>query len=329
MSEPRDPEAETPLPVRRSGCRRPAASRDRWRVLRPLAHRDFRVLFGAVVLSIFAAGHVGRRHGLHGHRRRRRTARPLARRRGQRHRAAAVRDPGRDRRRPRLAAADRAGRSSSSTSSRSPPSWSSDGSGPVTIPQLAVVAFVLGAGAGFFFPAYSAILPRILPPQQLLAANGLEGAIRPALQQAAGPAVAGMLVAAVMVPAHAAVAIAIAHACALVLLLFLRPEPRAAASRRRGDRARRSTGPRRASSTTCARRSSSPCKTPWLLWTLLYATRLGARLRRAGRGAAAVPHPRAHRRGPALVRLPARGLRARRRDRLDRRVVADRSRAAT
>ena len=120
----------------------------------------------------------------------------------------------------------------------------------MTIPHLTVVAFALGAGAGFFFPAYSAILPRILPPQQLLAANGLEGAIRPALQQAAGPAVAGMLVAAVMVPAHAALAIAIAHACALALLLFQGPEPALAATRAAADAERADSGiARRASST--------------------------------------------------------------------------------
>jgi len=33
-----------------------AAARERWRMLRPLANRDFRALFSAVVLSIFAAG---------------------------------------------------------------------------------------------------------------------------------------------------------------------------------------------------------------------------------------------------------------------------------
>ncbi len=35
--------------------------------------------------------------------------------------------------------------------------------------------------AAFFFPAYSAYLPRILPAEQLLAANGVEGVVRPVL----------------------------------------------------------------------------------------------------------------------------------------------------
>ena len=39
-----------------SGAVAPAPPRDPWRFVRPLGHRDFRMLFGAVVLSIFGAG---------------------------------------------------------------------------------------------------------------------------------------------------------------------------------------------------------------------------------------------------------------------------------
>ncbi len=134
--------------------------------------------------------------------------------------------------------------------------------GAVTIPHLAVVAFVLGAGAGFFFPAYSAILPRILPATQLLAANGLEGAIRPALQQAAGPAAAGMLVAAVMAPAHATVAVAVSHLLAFALLLFVRPEPIPE------ERSDASAGVVR----DLVDAVRFTVRTRWLLWTLLFAT---------------------------------------------------------
>ena len=52
MTQPSEP-AQPPAP---DAERTDAATRDRWRVVRPLGHRDFRVLFGAVVLSIFAAG---------------------------------------------------------------------------------------------------------------------------------------------------------------------------------------------------------------------------------------------------------------------------------
>ena len=74
---------------------------------------------------------------------------------------------------------------------------------------MAVAAALLGIGAAFFFPAYSAYLPRILPAEQLLAANGIEGAVRPVLQRAVGPAVAGVLVGATF-PSLGAVAVAVA-----------------------------------------------------------------------------------------------------------------------
>ena len=48
---------------------------------------------------------------------------------------------------------------------------------------------MLGIADGFFYPAYSAMLPSILPADDLLAANGFEGVLRPAVMQAAGPAI--------------------------------------------------------------------------------------------------------------------------------------------
>ena len=51
--------------------------------------------------------------------------------------------------------------------------------GALRLWHMAVAAAVLGIGAAFFFPAYNAYLPRILPAEQLLAANGVEGAVRP------------------------------------------------------------------------------------------------------------------------------------------------------
>ncbi|WP_254773854.1 MFS transporter [Microbacterium sp. cf046] len=144
--------------------------------------------------------------------------------------------------------------------------------GPVGIPQLVIVAFILGAGAGFFFPAYSAILPRLLPPGELLAANGLEGAIRPALQQAAGPAAAGMLLAA-LIPAHAAVVIAIAHGAAFVILMFLRPEPAQQPWEHSGSGDPEAADHSAKSVFHDLREAVVfTVRTPWLLWTLLYAT---------------------------------------------------------
>ena len=240
-----------------------AAARERWRMLRPLANRDFRALFSAVVLSIFAAGMwavvmvyavIATGGG------------PLdlslvAASNATGLLLCAI---------PGGIVADRVSRrlivrAVSFTDFVAITSVVVVGAtGEVGIPQLVVVAFVLGAGAGFFFPAYSAILPRILPPEQLLAANGLEGAVRPGLQQAAGPAVAGILLAA-LIPAHAAIVIAVAHGAAFVILLFLRPEP-ATPGGERGDASAKSVfhDLREAVVFTV--------RTPWLLWTLLYAT---------------------------------------------------------
>lgn len=98
-----------------------------------------------------------------------------------------------------------------------------DASGSLQIWHLAVAGAVIGAAEGFFFPAYSAILPRVLPEEDLLPANGLEGGMRPILVQAAGPALAGVIVAAAS-PAHAVLGICICHALALAGLFRLRRE---------------------------------------------------------------------------------------------------------
>jgi MFS family permease len=262
-----DPEEDLTVPPAEKSTEATAA-RDRLRILRPLAHRDFRALFIAVVLSIFAAGMwavvmvyaviaVG--------------GGPI-----DLSLVAASNATG------LLLCAIPGGIVADRVSRRmivrivSFADFLAISSvvivglyGPVGIPQLVVVAFTLGAGAGFFFPAYSAILPRLLPPGQLLAANGLEGAIRPALQQAAGPAAAGMLLAA-LIPAHAAVVIAIAHGAAFVTLMFLRREP----AQQQSDSDGVEPADHSAKSVFHDLREAVvfTVRTPWLLWTLLYAT---------------------------------------------------------
>jgi MFS family permease len=68
--------------------------------------------------------------------------------------------------------------------------------GALEIWHLAVGGLVIGAGEALFIPSYTALLPHLLPEDELLAANGLEGTLRPLAQQAAGPAVGGVAVAA-------------------------------------------------------------------------------------------------------------------------------------
>ncbi|SHF78798.1 MFS transporter [Geodermatophilus nigrescens] len=64
----------------------------------------------------------------------------------------------------------------------------------LTTPVLAGLALLLGLADGFFFPAYSALVPRTVPVAQVLAVNGLEGVLRPVAMLVAGPALAGLVV---------------------------------------------------------------------------------------------------------------------------------------
>src|SRR3954454_2018654 len=80
--------------------------------------------------------------------------------------------------------------------------------GALTLWQLALVSLMDGVALGLYYPAYSALVPALVPEGDLLAANGLEGVVRPVLAQAAGPAAAGFLVAAFSPGAALAVAAA-------------------------------------------------------------------------------------------------------------------------
>ncbi|GAS97999.1 major facilitator superfamily MFS_1 [Mycolicibacterium canariasense] len=126
--------------------------------------------------------------------------------------------------------------------------------------HLAVTAGTLGIAAAFFFPAYSAILPRILPPEQLLAANGVEGVVRPVFQRAVGPAVAGIVVGATM-PSVGAVVVAVLFAVGLALLVATRSPATAEPD---GDRPHVLRDLRDG--------FTFVVRTPWLLATLLFAS---------------------------------------------------------
>lgn len=137
--------------------------------------------------------------------------------------------------------------------------------GALEVWHLAVASAAMGAAAAFFFPAYSAILPRILPADQLLAANGVEGVVRPVFQRAVGPAVAGIVVAATF-PALGATTVAALFAIGLVLLIATRltlkttvPEPDQERPHLLHD---------------LRDGFVFMLRTPWLLWTLLFASML-------------------------------------------------------
>jgi DHA3 family tetracycline resistance protein-like MFS transporter len=133
--------------------------------------------------------------------------------------------------------------------------------GALKIWHMAVAAAALGIAAAFFFPAYSAILPRILPAEQLLAANGVEGVVRPVFQRAVGPAIAGLVVGATF-PSVGAVVVAVLFAIGLTLLVATRPAMKTPVQQ--PDRPRLLRDLREG--------FVFMVRTPWLLWTLLFAS---------------------------------------------------------
>ncbi|MFC5065244.1 MFS transporter [Actinomycetospora atypica] len=86
--------------------------------------------------------------------------------------------------------------------------------GLLGLPALVVAAAAVGVAGGLLFPAYSALVPRLVPAGELQAVNGLEGMLRPVLVSAVGPALAGVVVAAAG-PGPAMVAVAVSAAAAL------------------------------------------------------------------------------------------------------------------
>ncbi|MEE2031468.1 MFS transporter [Rhodococcus chondri] len=137
--------------------------------------------------------------------------------------------------------------------------------GHVAFWHLALVGCAVGLANGFHYPAYSALLPSIVPPRDLLAANGIEGVLRPMCMQAAGPALAGAVVA-VWSPGVALGLVAVLEAGAVLCLLALRPTPV------RRDLTVESRHPLHAAVVDVAEGFRYMVRTPWLLTTLLFGS---------------------------------------------------------
>jgi MFS family permease len=69
--------------------------------------------------------------------------------------------------------------------------------GLLTFWELVLLVGLYGVGTAFFTPAFEAIVPDIVPPGDLAAANSLDQFVRPITLRLAGPAIGGALVAAV------------------------------------------------------------------------------------------------------------------------------------
>ncbi len=136
--------------------------------------------------------------------------------------------------------------------------------------HLAALSFVSGVGFAFYWPAYSAWIPALVPESDLLAVNGFEGMVRPTIGQAVGPGLAGVLVG-VWSPG---VAIAVAALASLGNLLALTLVPLTAVRRlvdpdADPDAARH---PIRSALADMREGFVYMVRTPWLLATLLFAS---------------------------------------------------------
>ena len=132
--------------------------------------------------------------------------------------------------------------------------------------HLATIAFALGMGMAFYYPAYSAWLPALVHEDDLMAVNGFEGMVRPAVGQAFGPGLAGLVIGAWSPAAAFTVAAAWSLAGLAVLLLVpLTPVRRTLDQAHAGH-------PIRSAVTDMREGFGYMMRTPWLLATLLFAS---------------------------------------------------------
>jgi hypothetical protein len=96
--------------------------------------------------------------------------------------------------------------------------------GEIELWHVVVVAAVFGTGDAFFGPAFSSIVPQIVPRELLLQANALDQFVRPLGFMLLGPALGGWIVA-VFGPGEAFLFDACTFAVSALALSFLSPRP--------------------------------------------------------------------------------------------------------
>lgn len=131
--------------------------------------------------------------------------------------------------------------------------------------HLAVVSLCIGMGMAFYYAAYSAWLPAIVPASDLLAVNGFEGMVRPLVAQAIGPGVAGVVVG-LASPGWACLVAAVVAGVGVVVQIFI---PRTPVRRDLSDV---DTHAVRGALNDIREGIAYMFKTPWLLATLLFAS---------------------------------------------------------
>ena len=138
--------------------------------------------------------------------------------------------------------------------------------GQTQVWHLAAVSFAAGAGLAFYWPAYTAWIPALVPETDLQAVNGFEGMIRPTVQQALGPAAAGLIVGA----ASPAAAFAVAAGASVLGLVALTAVPKTPV-RRTLDEAH-DTHPVRTALSDVREGFAYMWRTPWLLSSLIFGS---------------------------------------------------------
>ena len=93
--------------------------------------------------------------------------------------------------------------------------------GLVELWHIVALVAMYGAGAAFFGPAFDAIVPDVLPAEELAQANSLDHFVRPIALRLAGPAIGGVLIDVVGVGAAFALD-ATSFAVSALTLLFMR-----------------------------------------------------------------------------------------------------------
>jgi predicted MFS family arabinose efflux permease len=108
--------------------------------------------------------------------------------------------------------------------------------GTAKIWHLVLLVMVYGLGQALFQPAYTAIVPEIVPREELLQANALREVLEPLGMRFAGPALGGVLIALFGVgTAFLIDAVTFAVSALLVIGISARPPPRAEAGSIRRD----------------------------------------------------------------------------------------------
>lgn len=137
--------------------------------------------------------------------------------------------------------------------------------------HVVVASLLAGITTGMYYPAYSALLPGVVAPSELQAANGIEGFFRPVVFQAIGPMIAGVVIAA-SAPGPAVVMAAVAAVASGFCYVVMAP----VTSRRFGDTAEsdevvvRGAG-LRGIVTDLAEGFGYLIRTPWLWATLFFS----------------------------------------------------------